>query len=210
MFPGPFRSLLCLALCSAVAGSLSLNSARQDRAAGSQGQPKSDTQQSAPSAGSLSVADQRFIKAAAEGGMAEVELGRLAQLKGSSDEVKKFGQRMVEDHDKANDKLKELAAAKKITLPEKPNSKQEATKNRLLKLSGERFDKAYMREMVRDHEQDVMAFRTESHSGRDPDVRNFATTTLPTLQDHLKEAESITPRIVRARGTGTPPAASSH
>jgi putative membrane protein len=148
----------------------------------------------------LSASDRRFIKEAAEGGMAEVELGRLAQLKGSSDDVKKFGQRMVEDHTKANDKLKELAASKSITLPEKPNPQQEATKDRLVKLAGAEFDKAYMKDMVQDHKNDVAAFRTESRSGHDPEVKDFATQTLPTVSDHLKNAQNIAPKVPQALG----------
>lgn len=152
----------------------------------------------------LTAADRKFINEAAEGGMAEVELGRLAQLKGTSDDVKKFGQKMVEDHRKANDKLKELAAAKRITLPEKPGVKQEATKDRLIKLWGAQFDEAYMTYMVRDHRLDVAAFRAESKSGNDGEVRTFATTTLPTVRDHLKDAQSIVPKVLQARSAMEP------
>lgn len=194
MSSGFYRCLIFVA----VAGLLSLTAAQQ---AGSSGRSKPAAQ----TASELSPADQRFVKEAAEGGMGEVELGRLAELKGSGDDVRKFGQRMVEDHSKANDKLKELAAAKSFTLPEKPNARQEATKDRLMKLSGADFDKAYMKDMVQDHKKDVAAFRVESKSGRDPDVRNFATITLPILRDHLKEAESIEPKVLQARG-GTGPA----
>ncbi|MGA8540790.1 MAG: DUF4142 domain-containing protein, partial [Terriglobales bacterium] len=135
MFTKVYRCLLVLGIAGLF---LSLSAAQQTGSV----QPKSVAQ---PASG-LSAADQRFVKGAAEGGMEEVELGRLAELKGSSDDVKKFGQRMVDDHSKANDKLKELAAAKSITLPEKPTAKQEATKDRLMKLSGAEFDKAYMRD----------------------------------------------------------------
>jgi putative membrane protein len=174
-----------------VAGFLSLSAAQQ-----------TGSVQLKPAA--LTAADKRFVKEAAEGGMAEVELGRLAELKGSSDDVRKFGQRMVEDHSKANDKLKEVAAAKSIALPEKPNPQQEATKDRLMKLSGADFDKAYITDMVQDHKKDVVAFRVESRAGRDPDVKNFAATTLPTLRDHLKNAERIAPRVLQARGAVEP------
>jgi putative membrane protein len=156
----------------------------------------------------LSAADKKFVREAAEGGMAEVELGQLAVQKASSDDVKKFGQRMVDDHSKANDKLKELASGKGINLPSSPNAKQEATKDRLSKLSGDEFDKAYMRDMLQDHKQDVAAFRMESKTGRDADVKSFAAQTLPTIQDHLKEAQNITPKVLQARGTTVAPSAS--
>ena len=148
-----------------------------------------------------SMSDQRFMKDAAQGGMAEVELGELAMQNGSSDDVKKFGQRMVDDHSKANDKLKELASSKGITLPQEPNAKQKATKNQLSKLSGEQFDKAYMKDMLKDHKQDIAEFQSESNTGHDPDVKNFATETLPTLRDHLKDAQSIAPKVLQARSS---------
>lgn len=144
---------------------------------------------------SLSSADQKFVKEAAQGGMAEVELGQLAMQNGSSEAVKKFGERMVYDHSKANDQLKELAANKGVSLPQTPGMKEKAIKMRLSKLSGDQFDKAYMKDMLEDHKDDIAAFQKESTSGSDADVKNFASQTLPTLQDHLKEAENIAPKV---------------
>jgi putative membrane protein len=142
-----------------------------------------------------SSADAKFVKEAADGGMAEVELGQLAVEKASSEDVKKFGQRMVDDHGKANDKLKEIASTKGIELPQEPSAKHKATKDRLSKLSGTSFDKAYMADMLKDHKMDIAAFTRESTAGQDPDVKSFASDTLPTLQDHLKNAESASAAI---------------
>jgi putative membrane protein len=139
------------------------------------------------------MADTKFMKAAAEGGLAEVALGQLAVERASSSEVKKFGQRMVDDHSKANDELKQLAAEKSVDLPQDLSAKDKATKAALEKLSGEQFDHAYMKDMVKDHKKDVSDFRRESTSAHDPDVKKFASKTLPTLEDHLKQAESIAP-----------------
>ncbi|MGC2822601.1 MAG: DUF4142 domain-containing protein, partial [Candidatus Sulfotelmatobacter sp.] len=107
---------------------------------------------------SLSSSDKKFVREAAQGGMAEVELGKLATEKASSPEVKKFGQRMVNDHSKANEQLKEVASSQGITLPSNLSAKDEMTKEHLSKLSGEQFDKAYMSDMVKDHTQDVADF----------------------------------------------------
>jgi putative membrane protein len=134
------------------------------------------------------AADETFVMKAAKGGMAEVQLGKLATEKASSDEVKKFGQRMVDDHGKANDELKTLAQSKNITLPTDLDPKDKTLHDRLAKLSGADFDKAYMRAMLTDHLKDVSEFRTESRSGNDPDVKAWAAKTLPTLEDHLKMA----------------------
>jgi putative membrane protein len=139
----------------------------------------------------LAPADKKFVMDAAQGGMAEVEMGKLAANQGSSDDVKKFGQRMVDDHSKANEKLKDLASEKGVMVPSDLNAKDMATKARLEKLQGAEFDKAYMKDMVMDHKKDVADFKKESMSGKDPDVKGFASDTLPTLQDHLKQAESV-------------------
>jgi putative membrane protein len=144
------------------------------------------------------TSDQSFLKEAVAGGLAEVELGQLAAEKASNPEVKKFAERMVTDHGKANDQLKEIAAQKGINLPTEPSAKHKATKERLSKLSGDEFDKAYMSDMLSDHKKDVAAFRKESTEGEDPVLKQFATKTLPTLEDHLKEAESIRPKLTAA------------
>jgi putative membrane protein len=141
--------------------------------------------------------DQTFMIKAAKGGMAEVQLGQLAADKGTSDEVKKFGQRMVTDHSKANDELKTLAQSKHITLPSEIDPKDKALHDRLANLSGAAFDRAYMRNMVADHKTDIAEFRMESKGGKDPDVKAWAEKTLPTLEDHLKQAQDAN----RAVGT---------
>jgi putative membrane protein len=156
----------------------------------------------------LSAMDKHFVRKAAEGGMAEVELGKLATQKASSDDVKKFGQRMVDDHTKANDQLKQLAQQKGIDLPTEPDSKDKATMKRLEKLSGEQFDKAYMSDMVKDHTKDVSEFQKASNAAKDPDVKNFASQTLPTLQDHLKQAKGIAPKENKEANAKPSPAGS--
>ena len=143
--------------------------------------------------GSVSASDRKFVRAAAQGGMAEVELGKLAAEKGSSEEVKKFGQRMVDDHSKAGGQLKQIANEKGIPMPQQLSAKDKMTKERLSKLSGEDFDKAYMADMVKDHTQDVADFQRESALGVDSDIKDFAAKTLPTIHDHLRQAKEIAP-----------------
>ncbi len=138
--------------------------------------------------------DSTFVKKAAQGGMAEVVLGQLAVQKASNEQVKKFGQRMVDDHTKANEELKQVAAQKNIDVPQQLDAKDKMTKARLEKLSGAQFDKAYMRDMVNDHRKDVAEFERASKMVKDPVVKSFAEQTLPTLREHLKEAEQIAPK----------------
>lgn len=135
--------------------------------------------------------DKTFMKKAAEGGLAEVQLGQLAQQNGQSQAVKDFGQRMVTDHTKANDQLKQVASQKGVTLPTSPNAHDQAEYNKLQKMNGEAFDKAYSKMMVMDHKKDISEFKHEANSGSDPDVKNFASQTLPTLQEHLQMAEQM-------------------
>jgi len=147
------------------------------------------------SASKLSSADSKFVKEAAVGGMEEVSLGQLAAQKATDPDVKNFGQKMVDDHSKANDQLKQVASQKGITVPSAlPASKQKEV-DQLSKLSGAAFDKKYVSMMVKDHKKDVAEFKKESTKAKDSDVKSFASTTLPTLQDHLKMIEDISAKM---------------
>jgi putative membrane protein len=143
----------------------------------------------------MSSADTTFAMKAAQGGMAEVKLGQLAVDKASNPDVKTFGQRMIDDHTKANDQLKSICSAENMTPPTDLNAKDQATYDRLSKLSGPAFDKAYIKDMVKDHQMDVKEFQKEANSGKDPQLKNFASTTLPTLQSHLQMAQSTEAKV---------------
>ncbi|HEV7857401.1 MAG TPA: DUF4142 domain-containing protein [Pyrinomonadaceae bacterium] len=133
----------------------------------------------------------KFMTTAAQGGMAEVQLGRLAAERGSSEAVKQFGQHMVMDHSKANQELMQLAQRKNVSLPQEVNSDQKSEADKLSKLSGADFDKEYMGYMVKDHEEDAKEFQEQSNGGTDVDVKAFAARTLPVIQGHLKMAQEI-------------------
>lgn len=137
----------------------------------------------------LSAADKEFVMKAAIGGMAEVQMGQTASQKGLSAGVKAFGARMVTDHSKANDELKQLATTKGLVVPADVDAKHRKAADALAAKSGKEFDKAYMTEMVRDHEEDVKEFEKESKSAQDADLGKWAARTLPTLEDHLRMAK---------------------
>lgn len=139
--------------------------------------------------------DAAFMRQAASDGIAEVEHGRAATQNASSNDVKQFGQRMVDDHSKANDELKSLASQKQVTLPTDLEGKHRAMQDKLTKLKGAEFDKAYMAHMVTAHQQAVALFEKESKGGKDAEVKAFAQKTLPTLQEHLKMARSINAKL---------------
>jgi putative membrane protein len=141
--------------------------------------------------GADSSPDSTFYKNAAEGGISEVELGNLAQKKSNNESVKDFGAMMVKDHTAANDKLKDVAASKNISLPTSASMGQMATKAKLEVLSGDTFDQSYIRGMIKDHEEAIAMFKKEAASGQDPDAKAFAVATLPTLRVHLKKIKSI-------------------
>jgi putative membrane protein len=141
--------------------------------------------------GTAQVADQGFVLEAARGGMAEVELGHLAEQKAVNDRVKQFGQRMIADHGKANSELKAIAESKDITVPMDLGDEHKATMDRLSQLSGPAFDRAYIQEMVADHTKDVVEFKKESENGKDPAVKAFAAKTLPTIEEHMKMVQDI-------------------
>jgi putative membrane protein len=135
--------------------------------------------------------DASFYKNAAEGGISEVEAGHLAQDKGNSQQVKDFGAMMVKDHSAANEKLQALASSKNISLPTTSSVGQMAAKAKLNVLSGETFDKSYVKGQIGAHKSTIALFRKEISSGQDSDAKAFATATLPTVRAHLKAITAI-------------------
>jgi putative membrane protein len=121
----------------------------------------------------------------------------LAAQNASSDSVKKFGQKMVDDHSKGNDELKTLAASKNVVLPSEVDAQDKAMKDKMAAMKGEAFDREYMAMMVAGHTKVVESFRTEAQSGQDADLKAWVTKTLPTIEAHLKLAQDTN----RAVGT---------
>ena len=147
-------------------------------------------------------ADTAFAMKAAQGGVAEVQLGKLAAEKGGSPEVKAFGQQMVDDHSKANDQLKAVAEKENMTLPTTMNAKDQALYNKLQTMSGANFDKTYVKAMVKDHEEDIKEFKKEADHGKNEQIKNFASTTLPVLQGHLDKIKGIE-STMKSGGSGS-------
>jgi putative membrane protein len=136
-------------------------------------------------------ADDAFFRRAAEGGMAEVEAGKLAQSKGSLAEVKSFGEMMVKDHSAANEELAKLATSAGAMLPTKLSAEHQAMKKKLQSLSGEAFDKEYIQGQIKDHEATVALLKEEIGSGQIAEVKAFAQKMLPTVEEHLKRIREI-------------------
>jgi putative membrane protein len=144
-----------------------------------------------------SSTDQTFMMNTAKASMAEVELGKVAVQNASSDQVKKFGQKMVADHSKANDELKALAGSKNVVLPGDVDAQDKAMRDKLAAMKGEAFDREYMSMMVGGHGRVVDSFRAQAQSGDDPDLKAWVNKMLPTIEEHLKLAQDTN----RAVGT---------
>jgi putative membrane protein len=156
----------------------------------------------ANSNGGGAMTDKDFMTEAAVGGMAEVELGKLASTKAQNADVKKFAQMMVTDHTKANGELKTLATGKSATLPTELDAMHKSTMTELQGLSGADFDKAYVASQLADHEKTVKLFQTQSQSGTDADVKAFAAKNLPTLQAHLEMVRNLNNKMTSGNAGG--------
>jgi putative membrane protein len=169
---------------SVLASSLALALLVGGPALAQQPHPTTSTSQQQKQKQHLSQKDKQFVHEAAIGGMAEVQLGKLAQQNAQDDQVKQFGARMVQDHSAANDKLQAIAADKGITLPQQLDHKHKQTYDKLSKMKGAQFDRAFMHAMAEDHDKVVKQFRQQAKSGEDQDIKQFAESTLPTLEQH--------------------------
>jgi putative membrane protein len=134
-------------------------------------------------------ASQKFLKAAIEGNLAEVQLGELAQKNGDSDRVRLFGQMLQKDHSAANEKAKSAANSLGMSPPSEPNSKQKAMYDRMSKLSGENFDRQFAKDMVEDHKKDIKEYEKEAKKNDAGGA--YAKEALPTLRKHLETAQSL-------------------
>ena len=199
------RKLIYTASIAALAFGVSQTSLAQNAATSpstSANKPTATQSTGTAPAANLARGDRKFLEEAAQGGMAEVELGKLAQQKAASDQVKQFGKKMADDHAKANEELKKIASNKGVNLPTDLSSSDRREYDKLQKKSGADFDREYMKEMVSDHKKDVKDFQSEARSAKDADIKNFAASTLPTLQQHLDLAQQ-TENVAKSEGNTT-------
>lgn len=135
-------------------------------------------------------ADQKFIKEAIQGNLAEVQMGQLAQQNGQSQGVKDFGQMLQTDHGQANTQAQSVAQSMNVTPPTEPSAKQRKDYDKMSKMNGAAFDKAFAQHMIADHKKDIAAYQKESKS-KNQQVAGYASQSLPTLQKHLQTAQSL-------------------
>jgi putative membrane protein len=150
----------------------------------------------APAVCAQEMTDQQFVSLAAMGGLAEVQLGRLATERAARGSVQQFAERMVLDHGALTAELAKLAERKGLTIPVAPGEAHQQGKERLARLSGHDFDRAYMQEMVADHTKDIAHFEHQAQRGSDPDLKAFAAEALPVLRQHLDMARNVNTQVV--------------
>ncbi len=143
----------------------------------------------------LAADDNNFVMEAAKGGMKEVAAGEAAQKKASNAATKEVADHMVQDHTAMNDKVKSLAATKNVTLPASLPQDEMNKVNEMNNLSGAKFDKAYLDEMVKDHEKTISLFENASNNAKDPDVKALATEALPKLKHHLEMVQNAQKKL---------------
>ena len=159
-------------------------------------------QDSGPNDGAVGqvMQDKMFLRKAAEGGIAEVKLGQLAAQKGSSEEVKAFGQKMVDDHTKLNAEIAQIADSMGVMLPKSINKEDQAEYEKLSALSGDDFDIEYLSFMVKDHHKDLHEFRMEAASLTDPTLHNEVVKAQGIIHEHTVMVD----KLARAKGIPVP------
>lgn len=160
---------------------------RNDNAGGMAGRG----QMAAGQGGTLSSTDRQFMMKAAMMDLAEIQTGRLAVSQGASESVRQFGQRMIDDHTRTSQQLMQMGSSAGLTPPQTLDAKHQAAAAKLARLTGAEFDRAYMKLMVKDHQEAVSLYRRQSTRGSMPELRSFASATLPALQEHLTMARSM-------------------
>lgn len=155
-------------------------------------QPAPPTQPVLPNRATISPLDRQFIIDAAQGGMAEVSLGQMASQRATNNAVKQYGQRMVQEHTRANTELLRLASQKGVTPPRDMGPKYKAAMDRLMQLPRASFDQAYISEAgINGHLESLAVYQRQAQLGQDPDLKAFAAKTLPTVQNHLQVADNL-------------------
>ena len=135
--------------------------------------------------------DGEFVKTAASAGMHEVEISKLATTKAGDAEVKKFAQKMVDDHTKANEELKAAAKEAGLALPDKMLDKHQKHVDEFKTYKGDNFDADYLKHAVKDHEEGVALFTRATREAKNPKIKEFATKTLPVVKEHLEMAKKL-------------------
>lgn len=178
-----------LAVQAQTAGTTGQSGSAAGSSAASTGMGSSAAKSGDARGANLAASDRRFMMEAAQSDMAELMTSKMAQQKGQSDAVKQYAQMMITDHTATSEKLTSMAQAKGVTLPTDVDGKHKRMAAKLEKAEGARFDREYMQGQVKAHQDAVKLFERQAKNGRDEDLKQFATATLPRLREHLQMAQ---------------------
>jgi putative membrane protein len=186
------KRTLALASAMLLCGSMGLAQMPRNPSPGGPGQNSTtDPQTQGMQAGQTSAVDKMFVSKAMQGGMAEVQLGQMTLQKTNNDQVKQFAQRMIDDHTKMNDQMKPVAQQLGVDVPRQVSKKDRATMAKLEALSGPAYDQAYIKDMIKDHKQDLSDFQMEASSGQDQTVKDAASQGSKVIAQHLQMAQQM-------------------
>jgi putative membrane protein len=176
---------------AAVAAMVALNASAQP----SNGEVPRGQSSAAPSSSAQSADDSKFLQEAIRGNTAEVKMGELAKQHAQSKDVRDYGQMLIDDHSKANDKAIAAAKSMNVTAPTEPSAQQKQEHDMIAKLSGSQFDSMFMDHMVRDHQEDIAKYTAQARTGDSSKATDYAKSSLPTLKEHLSKAQSIDSKL---------------
>ena len=142
-------------------------------------------------AGQPSMMDKAFVTKALQGGLTEVQLGQLTLQKSENPQVKEFAQKMIDDHTRLGDQMKPIAKQLGVSVPDQPSKKDRQLIAKMQSLSGPVYDQAYVKDMVKDHKQDLSEFQAEASNGQDPTVKDAANQGSKVISQHLQMAQQL-------------------
>jgi putative membrane protein len=176
---------------AAIAALATLSASAQSSSTPSSGRQSSSAQSTA----TRSTDDSKFLQEAIHGNAAEVKMGELAKERAQNKAVRDYGQMLVDDHSKANEKAMGVAKQMNVTAANEPSAKQKQDYDAMAKLSGSEFDTTFVSHMVRDHQQAIAMYTAQAQSGDSSKATSYAKDALPTLREHLSKAQSIESKL---------------
>lgn len=168
-------------------------------------QTQRQAQKKGEKGGSLAKQDQQYFRDMAHANLAEVETGKLAQQQASNEQVKEYAEHMVKDHGQMMQEQEQMASAKGLQMPKQPKKEHQAALKKLQNAKGEQFDRAYMSQMVKDHEKTLKLVREASKNAKDPELKAMAQKATPDIEKHLQMAKRLSDRASAGRTAGKQP-----
>lgn len=208
MFPLAAAAILTLAACGEQRqGTASREQQEQTGQAGREAEPYGGTTQQQGRTGTgtgmadreVTGQDRTFLTHALHGNMAEIEMARMVEARGSNQQVKAFAKELREDHEKANQQLKEISQHAQVNIPMQLPEEQRQTVEQMRGLSGAQLDRQFLNSVVQAHQSSISQYQQMSTQAQNPQLKEYASSQLPTLQEHAQKAQQL---MGQMSGTG--------